>query len=86
MSAFDSGQGQNIYAHYLLDLGQVLKENAMEARQQAQSAPDADKLFQKGRLLAYHEIISLMQQQAIAFGLPLYSIGLQGVDPEADLV
>lgn len=82
----DSMHRENTYARYLLDLGRLLKEEAMQARQQAKGAPDDDKLFQEGRLLAYNEIVSLMQQQAIAFGLPLDSIGLQGIDPDADLV
>lgn len=77
---------ENTYARYLLDLGRLLKEEAMQARQRAKGAPDEDKVFQEGRLLAYHEIVSLMQQQAIAFGLPLHSVGLQGIDPDADLV
>jgi len=36
--------------------------------------------------MAYHEIISLMQEQAKIFGLNPKSIGLQNLDPEKDLV
>jgi hypothetical protein len=39
-----------------------------------------------GRLMACNEIISLMQQQAVAFGLSLEEISLDGIDPDNDLV
>ena len=35
--------------------------------------------------MAYLEIVSLMQQQAGAFGIPLSDLALDGVDPERDL-
>jgi len=36
--------------------------------------------------MAMHEVISLMQQQANAFGLDVKDIGLDGISPERDLV
>ena len=32
------------------------------------------------------EVVSLMQQQADAFGLPHSDLGLEGIDPENDLL
>ena len=86
MSSFDAGQSENTCSRYLADLGQLLKKQAMQAREEARVATDADRLFQQGRLLAYHEVVSLMQQQAKVFGIPLRSIGLEGLDAEADLL
>jgi len=63
----------------------TLKEQAL-AKRKAKLATDADKAFQNGKLLAYHEIVSLMQQQAKVFGLPLHSIGLEDINPEIDLL
>lgn len=36
--------------------------------------------------MAWHEIVSLMQQQAGAFGLTNEDVGLAGIDPERDLL
>lgn len=38
--------------------------------------------FYKGRLLAYNEVLSLMINQAVAFGLDLDLIGLKNFDPD----
>ncbi len=36
--------------------------------------------------MAYYEVLSLMQQQAEAFQLPLEALALEGLDPERDLI
>jgi hypothetical protein len=36
--------------------------------------------------MAYVEVLSLMQQQAVAFNLPLSDLALDDFDPERDLV
>ncbi len=36
--------------------------------------------------MAYYEVVSLMQNQAISFGLPLEDVGLHGIDPDKDLI
>jgi hypothetical protein len=36
--------------------------------------------------MAYHEIVSLIQQQAEAFGIPIEDIGLSDISPEKDLL
>ncbi len=36
--------------------------------------------------MGLHEAVSLMQQQAVAFDLRLDEIGLEGLDPERDLL
>jgi hypothetical protein len=86
MNTLDSRGNEQTCGHYLVDLGRLLKEQAFEAKREAKLATDPDKAFQKGKLLAYHEIVSLMQQQAKVFGLPLHSIGLEDIDPETDLL
>ena len=70
--------------HYLLDLGTFLKEQAVAARRNSKSNGPTDR-FALGRLTAYHEIISLMQQQALAFGLSVVNLSLHDIDPERDL-
>ncbi|MBU2502373.1 hypothetical protein KJ682_13655 [bacterium] len=71
---------------YLLDLGVLLKEIALRAKTEALGASEDDRGFALGRLTAMHEVISLMQQQAYAFGLEVKDIGLDGISPERDLV
>ena len=76
----------NAHANYLLDVGRELRESAEAARREAHTAVGKDQLFARSRSMAYFEVISLMHQQAIAFGLSLAEVGLQGIDPERDLV
>jgi hypothetical protein len=87
MTISDTAGNESIYKHYLIDLCRLVKDNALEARREKQLATDSDgQLFEAGRLMAYHEVISLMQQQAKSFGLPLAIIGLDDIDPEKDLL
>ena len=71
---------------YLTDLGQLLKEQALEAKRSKDSAQNDERAFELGRLMGYHEVISLMQQQATAFGIALEDVNLAGIDPEKDLL
>ena len=70
---------------YLLDLGLLLKEQAREAKMSILNKSRSDD-FARGRLMAYHEVISLMKEQAIAFGLGLEDLNLHDIDPEKDLL
>jgi hypothetical protein len=64
----------------------LLKEKALEAKEESQSVSGDQRGFALGRLMAFHEVVSLMQQQAQAFGIPLEALGLEGIQPERDLV
>jgi hypothetical protein len=70
------------HANYLRDLGQLLREQALEANR-ARAAGDE---FERGRVFAFHEVLSLMQQQATAFDLPLADLSLDGFDADRDLL
>jgi hypothetical protein len=74
----------DVHAHYLRDLGHILREAAEKLREEARRE-DADK-FLNGRAFAYYEVVSLMQQQAIAFQLPLSDLAFDGLDPDRDLL
>jgi hypothetical protein len=71
---------------YVHDLSVLLKEKALEAKKESRSAPESERAFALGRLMAFHEVISLMQQQAQAFGIALEELGLDNIQPERDLV
>ena len=73
--------------HYVLDLGALLKEKALEAKAQASAAAGSpEHQFELGRSMAYYEVLSLMTQQADAFGLPRAALSLRDFDPEVDLL
>lgn len=71
---------------FLQDLGVLLKEMALQAKNEAAMASENQRDLALGRLMAMHEVISLMQQQANAFGLDPKDMGLDGLTPEQDLV
>src|SRR4029077_18329167 len=58
-------RGPEASANYLRDLGHLLKEDALEAKRDAEAASGEDAAFARGRSLAYYEVISLMQQQSM---------------------
>jgi hypothetical protein len=72
-----------VYQDYLKDLGFLIKEMAFEAKKKAsESGTD----FSVGYMAGFHRIVSLMQQQAEAFGIPFEKIGLDGIDADEDLI
>lgn len=72
-----------LYQDYIIDLSNLLKEMAIEAKE----ASDKKKTeFSVGYLSGFHRVISLMQQQAESFGIPLDTLGLDEIDPNLDLV
>jgi hypothetical protein len=69
--------------HYLRDLGFLVRERALKAKSEAESDPND---FTRGQLLAFHEIVSLMQSQAQSFAIPLGKLSLDKIDPDRDLL
>ena len=76
------------HAGYLHDLGVLLRDRAVEARDRAlpvSSDSSPDNSFEVGYWHAYWEVLSLMVQQAHAFDLPLTAMGLVGWEPDREL-
>ena len=74
------------YQHYLFDLGLIVKERALQARGEAEKARGTDDHdFEDGRVLAFNEVISIMQQQAEGFEIPLSELRLDDIVPDRDL-
>lgn len=79
--------GADTAALYLRDLGDLVKELARAAKAESDKAPAGeDRAYAQGRLMALHEVVSLMQQQADAFGLSYRDLSLDDLDPERDLL
>jgi hypothetical protein len=75
------------YKWYLLDLGDLVKEQALRAKQRRDISPrGADRDLHTGAVLAYNSVISLMQQQALGFDIPLEELRLDDIDPDRDLI
>ncbi len=73
--------------NFLHDLGPVIMERALQAKAKSKEPqPELDKTFQLGRLIAFNEVISIIQQQAEGFNIPLEELRLNGIDPDRDLV
>jgi hypothetical protein len=76
-----------LHRNYLFDLGFLLREGTLEAKQALHAAKGtADEAFQAGRLMAYYEVLSLVVGQARTFGLPPEDLRLEGFDPDRDLL
>jgi len=72
--------------HFLRDLSTLLREAAMAARREKDTSRLEDRDFALGRLTAYHEGMSLLQQQVAAFVIDPVDLGIADLDPERDLV
>jgi hypothetical protein len=74
----------NPQVHYLRDLGSLIRELASKARDIAGADPHDD--YAQGQVFAYYEIVTVLLNQAAAFGLSPADIGLDGFDPERELL
>jgi hypothetical protein len=71
-----------------LDFGTLVRESAIEARRMRDESQDRSeqRIFQSGRLMAFYEVISLMQHQAAVFEITLAELRLDGINPDRDLL
>jgi hypothetical protein len=75
------------YKNYLFDLGGLIKEYALTAVAEREKQGDRSaQEFYDGYVQGFHRVVSLMQQQAQAFGIDLKELQLEGVEPDRDLV
>jgi hypothetical protein len=75
------------FKNYLLELGLLLKEKAQEAKKEKDHpVGQSDKDYNIGYLMAFHEVIDLMKQQADAFNINQNDIGLSDINVEKDLL
>lgn len=76
------------YKNYLFDLGLIIKERALESRKAREREPKGSGkyLYEAGRIIAFNEVISIMQQQAEGFAIPLEELQLDDIEPDRDLI
>ena len=71
------------YKNYLLDLGDLAKEYALDAKKEYISSKGTEKEeYQSGYLMAMYTIVSLMQTQAKAFNISLEELKLSDIKAE----
>jgi len=76
-------EAMSVHQHYLRDLGYELRQRALETHG-PQAEPPSE--FDRGERFAYYEVLSLMQEQAAAFNIPLADLALDGFDADRDLL
>ena len=74
------------FKNYLIDLISLLKEQAKEAKLEADHPKENYASYNNGYLMAYHTVISFMKNQAWAFNIDQKEIGLADIEPERDLI
>jgi hypothetical protein len=70
-------ENNNLYYYFLKDLTDILKEKLIESNNEVKaSLKEPDILFNKGKLIGYYDVITLIKTQAISFNIDLSEIGL----------
>ena len=70
---------------YLIDSITLLKEQAIEAKKEANNPKEGCEDYNKGELLAYCLFFSLLKRQASSHNIDEKELGLADIDPERDL-
>ncbi|WP_316359481.1 hypothetical protein [Candidatus Neptunichlamydia sp. REUL1] len=73
--------------NYINEITELFKDNAKRAKQDADKPGEGESLdFNTGFLMAYHEVIATMKNQAPIFHIDEKDIGLADIEPERDLL
>lgn len=75
------------YKNYVREVACLLKDNAKKAKIDADNPKEGDSAdFNSGFLMAYHQVITIMKNQAPFFKLYPSNINLADIVPERDLI
>jgi hypothetical protein len=74
------------YRAFLHVIGTFIKEDALQAKKDADESSDSDRLFHRGKLHGYYAVISTLQQHATPQGIPLEELELDDIVPDRDLL
>jgi hypothetical protein len=89
-----SNKMSELYKNYLSDLIFLLKEEALKNKKLFEDKKlktelnydDPDLTYLSGKNFTYYEVLSLIQQQAEAFGIDPKEINLENFDADKDLL
>ena len=71
---------------YIIDTITLLKELARKAKKDADNPKEGFEDYNKGVLMGYYSIITLLQHQAFAFCIDQKELGLADIKPDIDLL
>lgn len=71
---------------YLSDSIKLLKDQAIEAKKEADNPKDGSEDYSRGELMAYHSLFSLLKQNASIFNIDERELGLADIEPKRDLI
>ena len=72
--------------NYVNEITSILKERAIKAKEEADNPKKGEEDFKNGFLMAYHQMIATMKNQAPIFHINEKDIGLSDIEPERDLL
>ena len=74
------------YENFLNDAGTYIKERALQAKAERDKAESGSEEYESGRVMAFGEVIAILQQTLEAFCIPTEAMKLHDVDSDRDLV
>lgn len=72
--------------NYIHEISCLLKDYARQAKTDADNPTKDNSDYNTGYLMAYHEVIATMKNQAPFFDLTQDEINLADIEPERDLI
>ena len=78
---------KNNLLNYMQEISFLLKSYAKQAKLDADHPKEGDSSdFNDGFLMAYHQVITTMKNQAPFFDLMIEDLNLSDIDPDKDLI
>jgi len=74
------------YKYFLVDMGDLMKEEALDAKAARDTGEFAGTPFTRGVAIAYRQIVTFMQAEAKRLDIPLIDLKLHDIDPDRDLI
>lgn len=74
------------FKNYIINVIDLLKKRAIEAKKDAESAKEGLKSYVQGVVMGYYSIINLLKHQAFAFCIDQKELGLADIKPDIDLL
>ena len=79
--------GKESLRNYIQEISCLLKDYAKQAKVDANHPKKGDSAdFNDGFLMAYHQVIAVMKNQAPFFDLTQEEVNLVDIEPERDLI
>jgi hypothetical protein len=79
--------GKESLRNYIQEISCLLKDYARQAKVDADHPKEGESAdFNTGFLMAYHQVIAIMKNQASFFDLTQEEVNLTDIEPERDLI